>query len=53
MLYLLYQHNRITKNIYNNLMECILQIKKLVIPKDLPKDAGNNLEHEIYSIMKR
>ena len=26
---------------------------KLVIPKDLPKDAGNNLEHQIYSIMKR
>ena len=24
--YLLYQHNRTTKNIYNNLMECILQI---------------------------
>ena len=26
ILYLLYQHNRTTKNIYNNLMECILKI---------------------------
>ena len=61
ILYLLYKHNKITKNLYNNQIKIIIIMgdnKLMVITElktfhfDLPSDAGINLKHEIYSIIK-
>ena len=63
MLYLLHQHNRITKKLYNSLINIIKGVhtgdnKHLITiePKtfhfDLSKNFGDNLKHENDSIMK-
>ena len=64
-MYLLYQHNNITKNTLQKFNQVIIikgrhiEYIKLVIirePKpfhfNLPKDVNINLKHEIYSIIK-
>ena len=65
MLYILYQHNKITRKLYNNSEiinynnRSVHWRNKLVITTetktfhfDLPKDVGNNLKHEIDFIIK-
>ena len=55
ILYLLYQHNKITKKLYNNQViimgdnELIVTMEPKTFHFNLPIDAGINLKHEIYS----
>ena len=58
ILYLLYQHNKITQQF--NQVIIIMEGNRLVITTepnffyfDLPKDTDINLKHEIYSIIKQ
>ena len=64
-LYLLNQHNKITKKLYNNLIKCIITMvvhngdNKIIITTEaktfyfyLPKYVDNDLKHEINFIIK-
>ena len=50
ILYLLYQHNKTTKNVYNNV---ITNPKTFYFNFDWTKDVDENLKHEIELIIKR
>ena len=61
ILYLLYQHNKIVKRVYNNLIKSWNNGRNMIIitdPKtfdfdfDWPKDFKENLKHEIEFIIK-
>ena len=51
ILYLLCQHSKITKKVYNNLMKS-LYAKTFCFNFDLPKDVDENLKCEIEFIIK-
>ena len=56
ILYLLYQRNKITKKVYNNLIReemtiVIIDRKTFCFKFDLPKDVNENLIHEIEFII--
>ena len=61
LLYLLYQHNKFTKeqfNQFNIIMGLHIEDSKLLIPTEpkifhLPKDVDKSLKHEFDSIMKK
>ena len=58
----MYQHNKITKKVYNNLLQVIIIMKEIMTvirdPKtfyfnfDSPKSLYQNLNHEIEFIIK-
>ena len=56
ILYLLYQHNKITKNLYSNLLtgdnQLVITTKHRTFHFDLSKDSGINLKHEICFIIQ-
>ena len=55
ILYLLCQHNKITKNVYNNhgrKYDCNKRSQNVCFSFDWPKDVDKNLKHKIEFIIK-